>query len=619
MTLYVVESLESQRINMGDLRDQLKKIKNALGMSGAEKKSVTLETLSGQKTISLVIKRTSSETLPPTNSKTSTSEKKAPTSNRLQQTFKKKSQSTSEKKSTSTHSPQKSGRSLVTSSGVTITRSIAPSGLPKQVPVSVDASIEVPTNISSSVSLPPNTKIGQLALPKFTALTRTSEFKTPDSWVKHGISSQLNTHATGHRLDIYIGLDFGTAFTKAAVQFLDKIYPVDWNGVANLQKKYLLPTEYSEIPNNQCFLGQHPSSTPEKLYANLKREFIFTNVSSDSLAKASVFLALVLQYVRAWVYQHHAPKLGSALIGWYLNIGIPSDVLDKNKRSQTYTKMANIAWVLSLKPQSEITYERALEVLSKPAEKVADLREVAAVPELVAQLAGYSKSASKQKGLHILVDIGGGTVDMVTFNIHEANGDDVFPFFVANVKPLGSYAFLENRFHKFPIQASSLGSDIQKIITETAFSKFSGIPVRSIQEVDMDFLKKIQHEFEAVLNTTHKRRYPSSPYWRDGIRTFISGGGAFIQGYQDAIRNSIRPQNCPLITMELPPHPRVVKIQEHRANYSRISVACGLTFDSDSLGSIRPASEVKDASPLIITVNGLPMRERPDRDDLYPK
>lgn len=596
---------------MGDLRDQLKKIKNALGLGETEKKLTAPQRQIEKKTVTVTVKNSRTGSLPATTLKSSLEPKKPPTSSRPPQTFQKKKNKPAQKSSTGPRNLQKPSQSLETSSGVTITRTIAPGAMVKSSPR--------PIAVAPSAPSPKTSQPGQLQLPSFTALTRTSEFKIPDPWVARGASSQLNSQTSGHRREIYIGLDFGTAFTKVAVQFLDNIYPVDWDGVAKLKEKYLLPTEYSETSNFECFLGQHPNSSPKGLHANLKRAFITNSISAGSIAKAGVFLALVLQYVRAWVYYHHAEKLGAGPIGWYLNIGIPSDVLDKDKHAQHYKKLADIAWALSQKPHSEITFERASELLTQPIKHNVDLREIAPIPELVAQLAGYSKSASKQKGLHALVDIGGGTVDMVTFNVHEANGDDVFPFFVSNVKALGSYAFLENRFQKFPIHETALGSDVQNILTAEAFSKNFGTPVRSIQEVDKQFFKTFQHEFETVLGTTYKRRYPSSPNWKTGIRTFISGGGALIPGYPESIRSSHKPLNCPLIAMDLPPHPKVVNLEMHRPNYSRISVACGLTFDSDSLGTIRPASEVDDATPLISTVNGLPVRERPDRDELYPK
>ena len=613
MTLYVAESLGSASLKMGDLRDQLKKIKLALGLRGAEKKSVAPEKRIERKTIEVTLKKNLNESLPPPVSKPESGAKKTHAIRRSHQAFQNKAQATGAKIQTSPRPSKANDQSYASNSGVIITRTIAPGAVLNPAPAPIVKAAKSSAPLSSTV------QAGQLALPSFTALTRTSEFKTPDTWVSRGVSSQMTPQASGLRREIYIGLDFGTAYTKVAVQFLDNIYPVDWNGVANLQGQYLLPTEYSEAPNLECFLGQHPDSSPQQLHANLKRAFITNSVSENSIAKASVFLALVLQYVRAWIYHHHAAKLGFAPIGWYLNIGIPSDVLDKDKHAQHYTRLAEIAWVLSLMPQAEVTFDRASELLSKPINRNADLREIAPIPELVAQLAGYSKSASKQRGLHALVDIGGGTVDMVTFNVHEANGDDVFPFFVANVKALGSYALLAYRFQELSTQGSDFGSDVQNILTAVDFSRFSGATLRSVQEIDKKFFRNFQIEFESMLRTTHKRRYPSSPHWVTGIRTFISGGGALIPGYPEAIETSHRPQKCPLFTMDLPPHPKVVNIEQHRANYSRISVACGLTFDSDSLGTIRPASEVDDATPLISTVNGLPVRERPDRDELYPK
>ena len=602
---------------MGDLRDQLKKIKSALRLGGVEKKSLSLERPSEHKTIEVTVKKDRTGSLLPPVSIAVPATKKAQPVERPMHTSQNKAQATRAKaKNGPRSSSQATEDSYATPSGVTITRTVVPDAMRRPAPANI---VKATT---SSTPLPTEARAGQLALPSFTALTRTSEFKLPDAWVSRGASLQLTQQASGLRREVYIGLDFGTAFTKAAVQFMDNIYPIDWKGVAKLQEKYLLPTEYSEAQNLECFLGQHPDSSPQQLHANLKRSFITSSVSENSLAKASVFLALVLQYVRGWVYHHHGAKLGSRPIGWYLNIGIPSDVLDRDRHARHYTRLADAAWALSLEPQSEIKFNRATELLSKSMELDSSLRNRAAIPELVAQLAGYSKSASKQKGLHALVDIGGGTVDMVTFNVHEANGDDVFPFFVANVKALGSYAFLANRFQKLSIHTSVFGSDVQNILAATDFGKFSGATVRSVQEVDKVFFRTFQCEFESVLRTTHKRRYPSSPNWVTGIRTFISGGGALVPGYQEAIRDSHRPQNCPLIKMDLPPHPKVVDIEQHRANYSRISVACGLTFDSDSLGTIRPASEVDDAPPLITTVNGEVVgerRERPDRDELYPK
>jgi hypothetical protein len=600
---------------MGDFRDQLKKIKNSLGLGGAEKKSAAPERPLVQKTIDVTVKKNRTGSLPPTVPKPVHETKKVQTPKRPPQTFQKKAQTTGSKTSTGARPLQKSDQSYVSPSGVTITRTIAPGAMSKPAPVSIAvATTTAPSALSSSTA-----QAGQLTLPSFTALTRKSEFKTPDAWVARGASSQLGSQLNGRRRDIFIGLDFGTAFTKAAVQILDNIYPIDWGGLANLKDKHLLPTEYSETTNGQCYLGQHPNAGPKEFHANLKRAFITQRVSDVSLSKAIVFNALVLQYIRAWVYKNHETKLGSSSIGWYLNIGIPSDVLDKDAHVEKYKTLADHAWTLSLRPHREITIANAFQALSNPSQKHDDLYDVSPIPELVAQLAGYSKSSSRQNGLHALVDIGGGTVDMVTFNVHQKDGDDNFPFFVSSVQPLGSYALLENRFLNLSAQTAPLPTDLQDLLSPEGFAKYSGVSATSIQGVDDKFFRRFQQEFESVLSVTHRSRYQSSPHWQSGIRTFISGGGSFVPGYVKSILTSRRPLKCDLHQMALPPHPKLIGGDIDLRQYSRISVACGLAEDAFSMGKIVPASAVPDGTALITTVNGLPPRQRPDRDELYPK
>lgn len=600
---------------MGDLRDQLKKIKNALGLGGGDKKSPDPERPSAQKSFEVTVKKNRTVSLPPSASKPVPDARKVQIPKRPKQTFKKKAHPASSKSSTGQRSDQKSDQTHVSPAGVTITRTIAPGAMLKQAP----APIAIATTTAPSVPATSTAQAVQLTLPSFTALTRKSEFRTPDAWVARGASSQLGAHPSGRRRDIFIGLDFGTAFTKAAVQILDNIYPIDWGGIANLKNKHLLPTEYSEATNGQCYLGQHPDATPKDFHANLKRAFITQRVSDVSLAKAIVFNALVLQYIRAWVYQNHETKLGSTSIGWYLNIGIPSDVLDKDAHLEKYKTLAEMAWTQSLRPHNEINFANAFQALSQPAQKHDDVYDVSPIPELVAQLSGYSKSSRRQNGLHSLVDIGGGTVDMVTFNVHQKDGDDNFPFFVSSVQPLGSYALLENRFLNLSAQTAPLPSDLQDLLSPEGFSKFSDSSLASVQSVDKKFFRRFQQEFESVLTITHRNRYQSSPYWQSGIRTFISGGGSAVPGYLESIRSSRRPLNCQLHEMELPPHPKLVGSGIDLHQYNRISVACGLAEDAFSMGKIVPASAVSDGSVLITTVNGLPPRQRPDRDELYPK
>ena len=188
---------------MGDLRDQLKKIKNALGLGGGDKKSPDSERPSARKSIEVTVKKNRTGSLPPSAAKPIPDARKVQTSKRPQQAFQKKAHPASSKSSTGQRSDQKSDQSYVSPSGVTITRTIAPGAMLKPAP----APTLITTTTAPSAPAPSTAQAGQLTLPGFTALTRKSEFRTPDAWVTRGASSQLGAHPSVRRRDIFIGLD----------------------------------------------------------------------------------------------------------------------------------------------------------------------------------------------------------------------------------------------------------------------------------------------------------------------------------------------------------------------------------------------------------------------------
>ncbi len=453
---------------------------------------------------------------------------------------------------------------------------------------------------------------------KRSTLTRQSTFKEASFWVDRGSETQYTTTPRGRAKDIFIGFDFGTAYTKVAVGLLDKVFPVDWNGVLNLQSHYLLPTEYSVLQGQRSYLGQHSSATPDEVVADLKVPFIDAEISEPSIGRAAVFVALVLLYVRAWVYENHGAKLGESMLRWHLNIGAPSNGFEEDSRTAAYRRLAHSAWRLSLLPQVQINYAAASRLLGD-ASLVAprDLVESDVVPEFVAQLSGYTQSAQRQNGLHALIDVGGGTIDMVTFNVHHADGEDVFPFFVPKVEPLGTYGMLANRFGAEGAAEVVVDRDVEQLISEDVFASATGISIAEVQRRDQCFSKNIASELAGVLHQTRHRRYRLAPSWTTGLRTFVTGGGSNLTVYQRAIRECSTPGNCPLVLAQLPTHPKLDGYDGAPEEYHRLSVACGLATNRLSLGAIVPASLVEDDVP--VGIGTMRTADRPDRDELYAR
>lgn len=456
-----------------------------------------------------------------------------------------------------------------------------------------------------------------LDLPRATTLTRQGEFRPSPSWIESGRMTQKQEEVRGRAVEAFIGLDFGTAYTKAAVGMLDKVFPVDWDGIVCTPTRYLLPTEYSALPTGRCWLGQHPEASPGDLISGLKQDFITGSIDDATIRRAAVFLALVLQYVRAWVYKNHGQKLGTRPIRWHLNIGVPCDGFEDEQRRSAYQQLMRLSWSLSLSEAANINYTAAKLVAANADSPLPrDLTEADAVPEFVAQLAGYAKSAQRCNGLHALVDIGGGTVDMVTFNVHHVDGDDVFPFFVPNVEPLGTFGLIANRLRGFNVLRTTIARPLSELTDAPEFSEATGLPLEQTQLRDTSFYKRVGSAFARVILTTKHRRYRSAPEWREGVRTFVTGGGANVPGYKAALVNCSLPEHVRLNWLDLPMHSRLDDFDAGVVDYQRISVACGLASNTLSLGQVQPATQVDDDVPGQSVVG---QRERLSHEDLYPR
>ena len=450
-----------------------------------------------------------------------------------------------------------------------------------------------------------------------TNLTRQANFKFPDEWVSEGSRTQLPTYIqSAGAIDVFIGLDFGTSYTKAAVGLKDQIFAVDWNGVSGGADRYLLPSEYSIMADGSCQIGQAPDVPVDHVRQHLKHPLIDAAVSAASLANAAVFLALVLRHVRAWVFFHHGDKIGRSSIRWMLNIGAPSNGLENERHRRAYLKMCSSAWSMStseLGPSA--AYAGELIAAWQPDVLPKDLIGLDVLPEFVAQIAGYVQSAQRQRGLHALVDVGGGTLDVVTFIVHERDGEDVFPFLVPEIRALGTQMLYQNRLVEAPEhEKAKLPDELQPVLNTSEYAKCTGLPEDHIALRDNVFWSEVHSTVHRVFHHTKRNRYRLSEAWTKGLPVFLTGGGRSVEGYQKSVKSG--GLNCaPVMNlMLLPKHPKLADFSGTTSDYQRVSVACGLAQDAFSLGQLIPAGQVENDDNSLHRV-----ADRPDRDELYAR
>lgn len=491
----------------------------------------------------------------------------------------------------------------------------APNGI-RSVAIRTAHKIQIP-----QVPPPPPKPTGvpdrfNLQAPKI--LTRQAYFKLPEAWISEGDRTQLSTTETqaGGAIDIFIGLDFGTSYTKAAIGLKDQIFVVDWHGVSACADRYLLPSEYSLMADGSCQIGQAPDVPVNQVLQHLKHPLIDAAVSTASLADAAVFLALVLRYIRAWVFYCHGDKIGRSPIRWMLNIGAPSNGLESERHRRAYLKMTSSAWSMStLEPGPNAA--QACDLISswQPDVLPRDLIGLDVLPEFVAQIAGYVQSAQRQRGLHALVDVGGGTLDVVTFIVHERDGEDVFPFLVPEIRALGTQMLNMNRLVEAPEhEKSKLPDELHPVLNAFQYAQCSGLPEDHVALRDKVFWGEVRSTVHRVFLKTKRNRYRLSEAWTKGLPVFLTGGGGSVEGYRRSVQTGGQ-QCAPVMNlMPLPKHPKLAEFGGSTVDYQRVSVACGLAQDSYSLGLLIPAGEVEDDDS-----KAFHTAERLDRDELYAR
>jgi hypothetical protein len=419
----------------------------------------------------------------------------------------------------------------------------------------------------------------------------------------------------GNALSVRIGIDFGTAYTKVAIRAADQVFFLHWDGVLGGDETFFLPGEICQLDGESIFLGRAPQAS--SVLSHLKLPFLpGASTGTDARAAAVVFLAWVMRYARAWFYREQAALVQDRRLAWEVNIGCPSTAWGSSSVVNLYRHVGLCAWRLSQTP-SDITMlaaRNALDNTSIGSESGIGLDGLYPIPEFVAQIASYARSPQRNDGLHLLVDCGAGTLDVVTFNVHRQPGEyfDRYPIFSSAVQPLGTHFLMSTRLAKLKVEQS--WDDAARVPSAEELGQTFGLALDSIEEVDCNFLAGTKAVIKNVLLHTRQRRSPLARAWEHGLPFFLTGGGSFCDVYRDAADRACAELR---IAGRRTPFPQFDAIRGDTLDEGvlhRMSVAFGLTYDKELIGRIVPAEEIED---LIIPPR--PASERPDRDELYAK
>jgi hypothetical protein len=445
-------------------------------------------------------------------------------------------------------------------------------------------------------------------------LTETTQFKPPEPWLDVGRSLQPPDGGVGRNLAVYVGVDFGTAFTKLAIRFADKVHLVSWEGISGAPNPHFLPGEVSRVADGYIFVGRAPHAV--ETWSGLKQPFLAGAPSAEALATATAFLAWVLRYARAWLYRNHGPLLRNRKLAWNLAIGCPTDAVQDKGLVHIYQQVTAAAWLVSRSPEgcSMKTAARALEVMKDPTAEAAQLDSLAVVPEFVAQIASYARSAQRQRGLHSLIDIGAGTLDLATFNVERDQTEahrDHYPILLSAVELLGTHFLMQAR--SAACGGALRWSDTGLTPNTAALVEQMSAAERLIRAADSRFTDRVCARVRRVIDLTRGKRSPLSDVWQHGLPLFVAGGGATCDLYRQAVLEACRRSSVQPIVMPLGLGEDVAASSLDEPQRHRVTVAYGLTSDAAVLARITASHEIPN-----LTL-GQRVRQRPDRDELYGK
>lgn len=440
-------------------------------------------------------------------------------------------------------------------------------------------------------------------------------------WSDVGRSLQHPEHR-GERsapMAVRVGVDFGTAFTKAAIRAGVDLVPVEWSAVTGDDSesgRYVVPGFVVRAPDGE-FCWRH--LTEGDIRGNLKLPVIEMAGTDECPIATVAYLALVIRYARAFLYRN--AEIGRKLMGrslrWELNIGCPTEPHENPKVVDVFRRIARTAWLLAA--EDRLTEQDVLAAWSL-ADSAIDLEaEPGVVPEFVAQIAGYLGSPQVKEGLHALIDVGAATLDVATFNVvlrNDRASPPRIPIFFSAVRPLGTHYLRHNRHSRLGLDLS--WNDAAPVESSDDFGQRNGKPLDAVVEVDEDFVGQVVRCIVGVIDgtRTNARGDPRSAAWREGLPIFVTGGGANCVLYRQAI--SVVQREVSLNVGRRPDsstHFRLIELSPTSGNArqieagDRLTVALGLTEDAENIARVVPH---RDIEPITY---GTP--ERVDHTDLY--
>src|SRR5574344_535723 len=245
---------------------------------------------------------------------------------------------------------------------------------------------------------------------------------------KTQFTNGLGTETKKQIRNIYIGLDFGTTFTKASyeipstehmkysVRFSNTGKQSDYfkSSVLFFNPKTLLlsfdKNTSSDIEVKYFKYSMISDSLPKFFESNSTS--IKTENAKEELCSA-FYLSCIISIIKDAVRNNSVLVSDLSDINWYINMGVP--VTENNDSDVIYKTVLNVAGAFAEKnPTAKSVNLLEFDKFFSEYKNTKN-NNLNTLPELYAEILLYQQDNSIPAGFYSVIDVGGGTVDISTF------------------------------------------------------------------------------------------------------------------------------------------------------------------------------------------------------------
>lgn len=464
-------------------------------------------------------------------------------------------------------------------------------------------------------------------------------------------------------LDLNIGIDFGTRYTKVCIRDTSR------------KQSWIIPIGNAEsILDKALILSQVAISRTGKVIAGLTRyewskikgfngisidyikmrlahldidqgDSLWYSPKIDKLLKLGLsiedilenicafFLLRVIERSKDWFYQNQQNLLKNMTVEWSVSVGVPVAYWDSPALAR-FEKVLGLAWCLSEIPNLGDSLNTINSKLMKLKKKI-DLEEIPcfAIPEVAAAISSFTSSRQAKEGVYTFFDVGGGTIEGVSFRFYRLDEQKRIDFYTALVEPLGVNSIAKRIIDQFPevkeaniersiiLKGDSILNSIKKISPRYRTPKrIAGSHIANKHQAIYELVEKdlnrqhlntffvqnlilSQRWIHAQVAKVFRHFFKKVESYSGQVFLFLSGGGKVSTYYQDTINSTyetfvMKSTSIPRYKYMQVPVPSDCKMSEIGSeHFHRFTVAYGLSIPDYDYPQIGLPTQFPDLPP----------------------